>query len=151
MSARANMVLAGAVGVVVVAAAVSAVVAAQRDPVSLDPGTPAATVQAYLAGIAADDLTAAARQLSDESPCTVDDLLNVYIPDTMRVVLVDEEITDQTAVVRVTITEGSGDGPFDSSGYSHTERLLLGDEGGEWRLVGSPWPLYDCSAGVSKG
>jgi hypothetical protein len=48
MSTRANVVLAGAVGVVAVAAAVSAVVAAQRDPVHLDPESPAAAVQAYL-------------------------------------------------------------------------------------------------------
>jgi hypothetical protein len=80
----------------------------------------------------------------------VDDLLNTYVPDTMRVVLVDEEITDQTAVVTVAITEGYGDGPFESSGYTHTERFLLGDDGGRWHLLDTPWPLCDCSGAVSR-
>ena len=148
MPVKANVVLTAAVGVIAAVAAVAAVVAVQRDPVALDPGSPEATVQAYLGAIAADDYPAAIDQLAQDSTCGLQDLLAAYLPESLEVVLTDSEIDGSEAVVTVEVTEIHGEGPFDSSGYAHTETLLLREEGGLWRLTGSPWPMYGCSGGT---
>ena len=53
------------------------------------------------------------------------------------------------AVVTVDVTEGSGDDPFGSSGYSHSERITVQRDGGVWKITGSPWLLPAC--GSTKG
>jgi hypothetical protein len=149
MSRKANVVLAAAVGVIFVIAAVAAAIAVGRDPVILDPGSPEATVQAYLVAMADGDYGAAFDQLAEDSDCGFEDFAFEYRQGSLEAVLTHTEVDGAEAVVSVEVTDRYGEGPFDSSGYSHTETLLLRNEGGEWRLTGSPWPLYYCSGGVS--
>lgn len=144
MPQRANVVLAASVGAIVALAVVAGVVAATRDPVSLDPGSPEAVAQAYLAAIVRGDLAAAADQLAEESPCGLEDLAGAYLPPSVQITLDDATVQGDGAVVGVEITEAYDEGPFGSSGYSHTERLLLTREGADWRVTGSPWPMYGC-------
>lgn len=141
---RANRVLLLVVGVIVAFAIVAAVVAANRTPATLDPQTPEGVTQAYLAALAANDLSTAAGFLDESSPCEIGDLAATYVPTSIRVVLIDSTVRDDGAAVTVEVTESGDSGPFGSGGYSHTERFLLtaGDDG--WRLRGAPWPLYDC-------
>jgi hypothetical protein len=148
MAVRADVVLAAAVGVIVVAAAVSAIGASGRTVATFAPDSPAATVQTYLAAVADGDLERAATQLSTAGGCTVRDLNATYLPTSFRAVLEDQSDAGSTAVVTVQVTESGGSGPFDE-GYSHTERLSLVRQDGAWRLSGTPWPLYTCP-GVVK-
>lgn len=148
MSRKANVFLAAAVGVIFVIAVVAAVVAVRRDPVVLDPGSPEASVQAYLAALAAGDYTAALDQLAEDSECGLDDLTAGYVPESLEVVLVSSKFDSAGAVVTVRVTEFYGEGLFESSGYSHNESLLLSEEAGGWRLRGTPWPMYECRGAI---
>jgi hypothetical protein len=149
MAVRADVVLAAVVGVIVVAAAASAIGASGRTVASFAPDSPAATVQTYLAAVADGDLERAATQLSTAGGCTAQDLDSTYLPTSFRAVLEDQSDTGSTAVVTVQITESGGSGPFDE-GYSHSERLFLVREDGAWRLSGTPWPLYVCPSVVKR-
>ncbi len=140
--ARADRVLAAAVGAIVVAAGVAAVVATQRGPQTLDPATPAGVVQEYLTALADHDPVAAAELLADASPCAVTDVSAAYLPEEFRAELLGEIVGDDTALVRVRVTEGSGD-LFDG-GWSHEEAVPLVVEDGLWRISGAPWPMGWC-------
>jgi len=144
MPVRANVVLAAAVGVIAALAVFAGVVAATRDPVVLDPASPEGVAQAYLAAIARGDLAAAVDQLAEESPCGLDDLAVAYLPRSLQITLDDATVQGDGAVVSVEITEVYDESPFGSSGYTHTERLLLTRQGPHWRVTGSPWPMYGC-------
>jgi hypothetical protein len=145
MSIKANVVLAAGVGMIAVLAVAAAVISVGRDPVALDPGSPEATVQAYLAAIAEGDHGKALEQLAEDSECGLVDLANAYRPESLEVVLKDTSIDGREAVVVVEITDVYDGGPFDSSGYAHEEVLLLTEVDGSWRLTGDPWPMYVCS------
>jgi hypothetical protein len=146
MPIKANVVLAAGVGVIAAVAVLAAVIAVQREPQALDPGSPEATVQAYLAAISAGGYGDAIEQLADDTECGISDLTAGYLPESLEVVLKHTSIDGPEALVTVEITELYGEGPFDGSGYAHRETLLLRDEGGHWRITGSPWPMYDCAA-----
>ena len=148
MAVRANVVLGVVVGVMATAAVVAAVVAVQRDAVVLDAGSPEATVQTYVAAIAADDLLTAVDQLAPESDCGIDDLAAAYLPESLEVVLHSTEVDGTEAVVTVKVTDGYGEGPFTGSGYTHAETLVLRQVDGQWLLTGTPWPMYGCQGGA---
>jgi hypothetical protein len=144
-----NRVLAVFVGAVVVLAVVAGLVVANRTTPALDPHTPEGVVQEYLKAMIAGDYPAAAELLSPSSDCQVSDLAAAYAPGSARVVLDHTAVDGDHAVVTVDVTEDSGDGPFGPSGYSHTERITVQREGGEWKITGSPWLLSSC--GSTKG
>jgi hypothetical protein len=147
MPIKANVVLAAGVGVIAAAAVVAAVVAVQRDPVALDPDSPEATVQAYLTAVATGQHGVAVEQLAEDSDCGLADLTNAYRPEAIEVVLKETTVFGSDATVVVEMTEMYGGGPFETSGYSREEVLLLVQEDGAWRLTGSPWPMY-CPGGA---
>lgn len=148
VKARPNAVLAAAVGVIAVVVFLAAVIATTRSPVRLDPASPEAVVQAYLAAVADADLTEAAGLLASNSTCGIDNLATAYLPPSLQAELVSTSTGDDTALVTVSITEGGEVDLFGSSGYSHAERFLLTLETGGWRLTGSPWPMYECDGPV---
>ncbi|MCV2396477.1 hypothetical protein OEB99_19370 [Actinotalea sp. M2MS4P-6] len=146
--ARADRVLAVAVGAIVVAAGAAAVVATQRGPEAYDPASPAGVVQVYLGALADHDPVSAAGELADASPCTASDVTQAYLPETFRADLRSETTRADTATVQVRITEGS-DGPF-GEGWSHDETFQLVLEDGRWRVAGAPWPMGWCEGQESQ-
>lgn len=147
MGGRPNRILAIVVGAMVVLAAVVVVLSANRSTAEYDPGTPEGTVQAYLQAVTAGDYAEAATFLDPSGDCDVDDLDRAGSPDSARVYLVRTEVEDDTATVTVEITVPSG-GPFDTAGSSETHLFRLTRSGGDWRLTGTPWPLYFCEGDV---
>jgi hypothetical protein len=141
-----NRVLVVLVGVVVLLAAIAGVVLARRAAPVLDHGTPAGVVQEYLKAVIDGDYPAAAALVSSSSGCGVSDVAAASIPDSVRIVLKHTAVTGDSAVVTVDVTEGTDEGPFGSSGYSHTERITLQRDGGAWTITGSSWLLYPCAA-----
>lgn len=133
------------VGAVVALAVAAGLVVANRHTPVLDPDTPEGIVQEYLQAVIAGDYPAAAELLSPSSGCDVSDLAAAYAPGSARIVLDRVAVDGDHAVVTVDVTEDSGDGPFGSSGYSHSERITVQREGGTWKIAGSPWLLSSCS------
>lgn len=144
-----NRVLSIFAGAVVLLAVVAALAVANRPTNVLDPHTPEGVVQEYLKAMIAGDYAVAAELLSPLSGCGVSDLAVAYAPGSARVTLDHSAIDGDHAVVSVDVTEGSEDGPFGSSGFSHTEGITLQREGGAWKITGSPWLLSSC--GSTKG
>lgn len=111
---------------------------------SLDPSTPAGTVQGYLTAVLKGDYELAAQFISLESSCDVQDLDRVYAMDTARVDLVKTEVDGDHAQVWVKVDYPSG-APFEEMRVEdHTFRLVQVNDA--WLLSGIPWPLYDCGA-----
>lgn len=144
--ARADRVLAAAVGIIVVAAVAAAVVATQRESHAYPTGSPAAVVQEYLTDLADHDPVSAADLLAGTSPCAASDVTAAYLPEGFRAELLEETVSTDTALVRVRITEGSGD--LFGGGWSHDESIPLVLEDGQWRITGAPWPMGWCEEAV---
>ena len=144
---RAGLVLAVALAGIVLLAVITALVWPHRAPTQLPPGSPQATVQAYLAAVLDGRTDAAAALLDPAGACDVTDLDRVggLPPQGVRVVLLDATVRGDTATVRVELVYGADD-PFGLSEHRerHTYRLARAD--GAWRLAGTPWPLYTCEA-----
>lgn len=143
---RANRILAIALGAIIVFAIGAAVVAAGRPATRLDPGTPEATVQAYVDAALAGRSDEAARWLDPAGECGAQDLDQAGAFGTdlgARVVLVDSIVNGDSATVQVEVVLGSG-GPFDSAEFREQHTYRLTRSGGTWLLTGVPWPLYDC-------
>lgn len=141
-----NRVLAAFVGAVVLLAILAGVVVANRSAPDLNPDTPEGVVQQYLKAVVAADYPVAAGLLSPSSGCGLPDVAAAYGPGSARIVLDHTAVTGDQAVVTVKVTEGTGDGPFESSGYSHTERVTVQREGAAWKITGSPWLLPSCNS-----
>ncbi len=139
-------VLAVLVGAIAVLAVIAGVVVAHRPTPTLDPGTPEAVVQEYLRAVLAGDYPAAAATLSPRSGCDARDVAAAYVPSPVRVVLVRSAIDGDVAVVTVDVTEGAADDLFGASGYTHTERITLERDAGQWLILGSSWLLSSCGS-----
>lgn len=139
-------VLAVVVGIIVVIAAVAAVVASRRDAVVYDADTPEGAVQAYLRAVIDDDHDAADAYLDPAADCDWADVGRVG-RDVARAVLVDSEIENGEAVVRVEIVHATGGGPFDVVEFTEDETFRLVRHDDRWLITGSPWPFYLCGSG----
>lgn len=133
--------LAVAVAVIAVAALVTLVLT-WRHPVHVTPGTPEAAVQKYIDAVLDHDSEAAVRMLAPDSPCDVEDVDRAYVGDDLQVSLRDVVVLATTARVEVVITSGSGGLIPDQSTERQTFRLVR--NGGQWRITGAPWPLFEC-------
>lgn len=141
-----NRVLAIFVGAVVLLAILAGVVVANRSAPDLNPDTPEGVVQQYLKAVVAADYPLAAGLLSPSTGCSATNVAGTYYLLSARIVLDHTAVTGDHAVVTVKVTEGTGDGPFESSGYSHTEPITVQREGGAWKITGSPWLLNSCNS-----
>lgn len=139
-------VLAVLVSAVAVLAVIAGVVVAHRPTPTLEPGTPEAVVQEYLTAVLAGDYPAAAATLSTRSGCDARDVAAAYVPNPVRVVLVRSTIDADVAVVTVEVTEGTADDLLGASGYTHTERITLERDAGQWLILGSSWLLFSCGS-----
>lgn len=125
---------------------VASLLTMNRSEQNFKSGTPEATVQAYLKAAIDGKNELAISYLTSMTKCTADDLDRTYISDSMRISLLSSEIQGESAFVKID-AEYSDGGPF-GSGYSEGHSYRLAKESGQWRILGIPWPLYDC--GVVK-
>ncbi|MDP1719432.1 MAG: hypothetical protein Q8L08_00290 [Candidatus Nanopelagicaceae bacterium] len=139
-----NQILVVVFALLVVAVVLVTLLTSGNGSKTLDPSTPAGTVQSYLAAVLEGDYELAAQFISSESSCDVQDLDRVYTMDTTRVDLVKTEINGDHAQVWVKVDYPSG-APFEAMRVEdHTFRLIQVND--QWLLTGIPWPLYDCGA-----
>lgn len=143
MISRPNRVLVAVVLAIALVAVAAAVLTARRAP-SYGAGTPQGVVQRYVRAVVDGDHQAAAALLAPQGPCTIADLDRSSVPEGARVTLLGTEVTGATAQVRVEVVAGSGD-LFGGDGFSDQHTLRLARSGGDWRIVGEPWPLYGCA------
>ena len=146
MSRSPTRVLAVVVGVIVVLAAAAAVLSSTRGTTHYAAGSPEATVQAYLKAVLQGDPERAAGYLSPAGGCDEQDLAGVTVADSTRVTLVHTTTGTDTAQVRVAVDRSDPGGPF-AVGESEDHVYRLTRTGARWLLVGTPWPLYDCTGG----
>ncbi|HUW87335.1 MAG TPA: hypothetical protein VMW30_03030 [Candidatus Paceibacterota bacterium] len=137
-----NQILATVFALLIIAVVLVTLFTSGNASKTLDPATPAGTVQGYLAAVLKGDYEKAAQFISSESSCDVQDLDRVYTMDTARVDLVKTEVDGEHAQVWVKVDYPSG-APFDAVRVEdHTFRLIQVNN--HWLLTGIPWPLYDC-------
>ena len=138
---KANRVLGLAVAAISIVALI-AVLAIKETAPQLDSKTPEGTVQQYLQSVTDRDFNSAITYLATDSKCKIEDFDQAYIQDSLRISLSDTSITSDSASVKVSIENSSGD-PFGSS-YTESQifRLTKSDSG--WKISGIPWPTYQC-------
>lgn len=145
MNGRPNLVLAVVVALVGVVAVLAVVLSATRDPTEYDPGSPEAAVQGYLSAVVDRDHAAAAERFAAGSSCDVADLDRAFVPDDVRVVLVEADVDGDSARVVVDVVQSPGD-VFGGSEFSEQQTFRLGRSDGDWRIEGEPWPVFECDA-----
>ncbi|CAB4755091.1 unannotated protein [freshwater metagenome] len=109
---------------------------------SFEQGSPQQVIQSYLQSINDGRNDLAAKYFSKSSKCTVEDIDRAYVDKNIEVSLVKTEITQDIAVVHISIQRGSS--IFNDSMNNEEQTLRLNRENGLWRLAGIPWPLYNC-------
>lgn len=126
--------------------AVAIVLGMTADEADLDPGTPEATVQAYLQAVTDRDAEAAVALFSDEltDRCGINIVRDSfqYGPRNFRATLGDVETREATTDVFVEITERYGDDPLFGGESTFSEMYSLEQQDGEWRIVHATWPVW---------
>lgn len=139
--------------VVAVVAVLAIALAGTRQPADLPPGSPEAGVQAYLRAVADGDRAAIRDSLTEErrEDCERENGERLPFageePAFEADLLETREVEDDTAEVRVRITEFSGEPPFGGGGYDHTEVFVLERSDGRWGIAEAPWPYDLCPRG----
>jgi len=138
-------VLAAVVGVIVLAALVTVLVASHH-PAELEPGSPEAAVQDYVDAVLDRDSEVALRMLAPGSDCEVEDFDNAYVPEDVYMSLREVEVSGSTARVDVSVTDGSG-GMIPTE-WTEERTFRLQRAGDDWLITGTPWPLFECGVMV---
>lgn len=139
---RANGVLALIAAVALLLIAVSLFVTSNREATKYAPDTPEGVVQLYLKAIIEGKHDKAADYFVADSECDASDIDRAYVSDTLRVNLVSSEIDGNAAYVKIEANLGSS--TLFESGYNESHTYRLTRESSNWRLLGIPWPLWDC-------
>lgn len=137
---RPNVVLGLVVAVVAALAVAAVVISAARPAAESEPGSPEAVVLDYLDAVARADSNRAVALLDPELHCTPAHFEDYRMTQRFRATVVDSEVNQSDASVRVNIEEGSG--LLDS--WQHTERFELTPAGDAWLVTGQPWPVGEC-------
>jgi len=104
-------------------------------------GTPEATVQAFFKSMSERDSEGALRYFVTDTPCELFELDRQSFSQEITIDLVESEITGDSAKVKVRIRYSSNDMV---SGWKEDQVIRLEKESSNWRITGTPWPLYDC-------
>jgi len=104
-------------------------------------GTPEATVQAFFKSLSERDSEGALQYFVANTPCELFELDRQSLSQEITIDLVESEITGDSAKVKVRIRYSSNDMV---SGWKEDQVIRLEKESGNWRITGTPWPLYDC-------
>lgn len=145
MRNRPGVVLAVAVGLLLLVAVLGAVLSATRPGPQLPEGSPEAAVRDYVTAVVADDSETAASLLDPQGSCTEDDLRDAGDRSAGRIVLRDVRLDGEEAVVEVDVVHG-GQGPLGADEWRDELRFDLRRDGDRWVITGEPWPVYGCLA-----
>lgn len=104
-------------------------------------GTPEATVQAFFKSLSERDSEGALQYFVANTPCELFELDRQSLSQEITIDLVESEITGDSAKVKVRIRYSSNDMV---SGWKEDQVIRLEKKLGNWRITGTPWPLYDC-------
>lgn len=104
-------------------------------------GTPEATVQAFFKSMSERNSEGALQYFVANTPCELFELDRQSLSQEITIDLVESEITGDSAKVKVRIRYSSNDMV---SGWKEDQVIRLEKESGNWRITGTPWPLYDC-------
>ena len=146
--------LIGGAGFLAALLVASIVVALTQRPEALPEGTPESAVQLYVTALEDGDFKKAHGLLSAErrAECSVEAIAFGDSWDfgragrfaDSRVILVDTNLLNGSAVVTARITTIQRNGLFGTSDDSREERYMLLKEDGEWRLDRIAWPYFGC-------
>lgn len=137
-----NQVLAVIVALIAVIAVVVVVISLNRPGANYDKNSPEGVVQSYLSAVFDGNYDEAENYFEENSKCEASDLDRAYITKNIRVDLLDTDITDDKARIKIQIEYPSG-APLDNY-YTEEQVFRLVDEADQWKIAGIPWPLYDC-------
>ena len=138
----ANRVLAVIVIFTFALAAVAAILTSSKEARDYAPNTPEGVVQSFLENVIDGKNEDAARYFSMTSTCDATDIDRSWIPDTVRVNLTNAQIEGERAYIDVAV-DMNQDQLFGDM-YSEKHSFRLAREGGAWKILGIPWPLYSC-------
>ena len=124
----------------------AALVASQRDPVSYAEGSPEAAVQDYFDTVIDHDPGGAYDLFTPDlqDRCGRPTSAEIDYITVGRVVLEEATTKDDTATVRVAVTQDLDSGPFGSGDVTNTETLRLENIDGRWLIDDLPWPYFEC-------
>ncbi len=139
--------LAAGVGLVVLVVASIAVGTTRRAETPFPEGSPERAVQLYVRAVEAGDAVALHALLSPEAQkrcelATIRQSLRFPNERDLRVTLRDSNVTGESAVIRVRVTESTGSQPFESGTYDHDETFDLVRATGAWLIDQPTWPVY---------
>ena len=138
----ANRVLAVIVLFTLALAAVAAFLTSSRETKDYALNTPEGVVQSFLNDVIDGKNEDAARYFSVTSTCDAVDIDRSWIPDTVRVNLTNTQIEGDRAYIDVAV-DMNQDQLFGDM-YTEKHSFRLAREGGNWKILGIPWPLYSC-------
>ena len=138
----ANRVLAVIVLFTLALAAVAAFLTSSRETKDYALNTPEGVVQSFLNDVIDGKNEDAARYFSVTSTCDATDIDRSWIPDTVRVNLTNTQIEGDRAYIDVAV-DMNQDQLFGDM-YTEKHSFRLAREGGDWKILGIPWPLYSC-------
>lgn len=146
MTSRASRVLLITVVALVLLAVIGAVVSALRPTQQLEPGSPEASVQAYVSAVFSGDNAAAIELLDPDGPCTITDLQQAdYRAPTARVVLRERTVTGERATVQVEMIR-SNSATLGGSEWAEDQTFTLRKSADHGWVISdeSPWPMFGC-------
>lgn len=123
-------------------AAAAALLSASKPKVQYSVNSPEGVVQRYLEAVIDGRNERAAEFFAANSSCDATDIDRSWIPESLRINLAESDIEGNQAFIELAIDISSG-GPFDDY-YTETHNFRLIRESEGWRILGIPWPLYNC-------
>jgi hypothetical protein len=126
----------------VLLAALAALLSTFRQTAEYSPTSPEGVIQLYLQSVIDGKNDNAAEYFSVTSKCTASDIDRSWMPEAVRINLIDAEVNADKAYVEVAVDISSG-GPFDDY-YTENHKYRLIRESENWKIEGIPWPLYSC-------
>lgn len=116
-------------------------VAARGENAKFEVGTPEATVQSYLKAMVDRDNDLALSYFEANTKCDSSDIDRQYFSPDLTVDLIESTINGDRAQVKIRIRY-SNDDLF--GGWSEEHTIALIKSGADWKIAGTPWPLYEC-------
>lgn len=137
-----NVVLAIIVALIFGISIIVVAISSNRPVAEFEEATPESVTQSYLVAVFDGNYDLASEYIESDSNCDASDLDRTYFDKNARVDLLDVDITEDRARVKVVIEFPTGD-PFNNY-YTEETVFRLIEMDGQWKITGIPWPLYDC-------
>jgi hypothetical protein len=138
-----NFVLAVIVALITITSIFVVIISSNRSTLEFDANSPQAVTQSYLVAIFDEDFDQAAQYFEATSECDASNLDKAYFDKNARINLLEADITDNRARVKVMIEYSNSD--LFNNYYSEETVFRLLKEDDSWTLTGIPWPLYECT------